>query len=144
MARKRPIPITQRNGTTGARADTKKAAGKSHKATQSTISSFHTLLKRQAQVKRALSRDGSSAQAAMLQAQLSEIDKAISDLGGLDSYQKASTLGQSNQRGGDSSVVLVEWLKELGEAKLREDPLGQERKIRSVKRSQSRGKAIPR
>lgn len=137
MVKKRPIPITKRNDATAAKVVNKKVIGKSHKATQSTISSFHTLLKRQAQVKRALSRDGSSAQAAMLQAQLSEIDNAINDLGGLDSYQKASTLGQSNQRGGDSSVVLVEWLKELGEAKMREVSSGQERKIRSVKRVHS-------
>lgn len=130
MGRKRQVPISQRDDATGVTPKQKKIVGKSHKATQSTISSFHTLLKRQAQLKRALSRDGSSAQAAVLHAQLSEIASAINDLGGLDSYQKASSLGQSNQRGGDSSVVLVEWLKELGEAKLREDPLGQKRKLR--------------
>lgn len=31
----------------------------------------------------------------------------MDDLGGLDMYQKASTLGQSKQRGGDSSKWLI-------------------------------------
>jgi hypothetical protein len=133
MGRKRQVPISQRDGTIAAAPRQRRLVGKSSKATQNTISTFHTLLKRQAQLKRALSKDGSSTQAAILQAQLAEVDSAITDLGGLDSYQKASTLGQSTQRGGDSSVVLIEWLNELGEAKLREDLLGQKRKMRSVR-----------
>lgn len=132
MARKRSVPITQRDTKTGTAPSTKRIVGKSHKATQSTISSFHTLLKRKAQIQRALSQGSSSSQAAALQTQLAEIDSEIDEIGGLDTYQKASTLGQSSQRGGDSSVVLVEWLKELGEAKMREDSAGDARKMRYV------------
>lgn len=130
MARKRSVPITQRGTTTGTAPSSKRTAGKSHRATQSTISSFHTLLKRKAQIQRALSQGSSSSQASVLQNQLAEIEGEIEERGGLDTYQKASTLGQSTQRGGDSSVVLVEWLKELGEAKTREDSAGINRKLR--------------
>ncbi|KAF9585845.1 hypothetical protein BGW38_000481 [Lunasporangiospora selenospora] len=38
---------------------------------------------------------------------IAEIRKEMDDLGGLDMYQKASTLGQSKQRGGDSSKWLI-------------------------------------
>ncbi|ORZ12136.1 putative methyltransferase-domain-containing protein [Lobosporangium transversale] len=40
-------------------------------------------------------------------ARITEIRQEMDDLGGLDMYQKASTLGQSKQRGGDSSKWLV-------------------------------------
>ncbi|KAF9183997.1 hypothetical protein BGZ50_003930 [Haplosporangium sp. Z 11] len=40
-------------------------------------------------------------------ARIAEIRQEMDDLGGLDMYQKASTLGQSKQRGGDSSKWLV-------------------------------------
>lgn len=42
------------------------------------------------------------------------IDCEISSRGGLEEYQLASRIGQSNSRGGDSSKLLVTWLKELG------------------------------
>lgn len=43
------------------------------------------------------------------------ISNELAKLGGLDHYQKASLQGQSHDRGGDSSRVLLEWLpvKEL-------------------------------
>ncbi|KAK4540928.1 hypothetical protein LTR36_008436 [Oleoguttula mirabilis] len=44
-------------------------------------------------------------------AEADELKKRIADLGGLKSYQIASTQGQANDRGGDSSIVLMEWLK---------------------------------
>lgn len=37
--------------------------------------------------------------------------------GGLKDYQLASRIGQSNNRGGDSSKMLVSWMKELGKTK---------------------------
>lgn len=40
-----------------------------------------------------------------------EIDGKIASLGGLESYQLASKTGQTKERGGDSSVALVEWLR---------------------------------
>jgi len=49
-------------------------------------------------------------------AEASQIQKRIDDLGGLKSYQQASIQGQSNDRGGDSSTVLMAWLHHLDKA----------------------------
>ncbi|KAF9974770.1 hypothetical protein BGZ73_001764 [Actinomortierella ambigua] len=46
-------------------------------------------------------------------ARIIEIRLQMDDLGGLDMYQKASTLGQSKQRGGDSSRWLVPVLQRI-------------------------------
>lgn len=46
-------------------------------------------------------------QAAADLVRIAEIRQEMDDLGGLDMYQKASTLGQSKQRGGDSSKWLI-------------------------------------
>ncbi|KAG0269876.1 hypothetical protein DFQ27_001720 [Actinomortierella ambigua] len=46
-------------------------------------------------------------------ARIIEIRQQMDDLGGLDMYQKASTLGQSKQRGGDSSRWLVPVLQRI-------------------------------
>ncbi|TVY65734.1 25S rRNA adenine-N(1) methyltransferase [Lachnellula suecica] len=71
----------------------------SSKATRTLIRSHHTLEKQRA---KALT-DGDGAKAETLR-------KQIEAQGGLENYQRASLLGQSNDRGGDSSRVLVEWL----------------------------------
>lgn len=44
---------------------------------------------------------------------LGNIDSEIEKRGGLETYQIASTLGQDGKRGGDSSKLLVKWLKEI-------------------------------
>lgn len=72
----------------------------SAKATRTLIRSHHSLLKAQA----AALASNDSAKAASIAAE-------IEAEGGIRSYQLASTLGQSTSRGGDSSKVLVEWLK---------------------------------
>jgi len=72
----------------------------SSKATRSIIRSHHTLQKEHA--KSLEEGDVNRAH---------EIEKVISARGGLHSYQLASTIGQSSDRGGDSSKVLVDWLK---------------------------------
>lgn len=76
-----------------------KQINQSSKATRSTIRSYHTLQKR---LSIALS-NGDTALAEALQAELAAG-------GGLEAYQAASTLGQSAERGGDTSKLLVEWL----------------------------------
>ena len=38
----------------------------------------------------------------------------LNDAGGLERYQEASAEGQSTDRGGDSSKILVQWLKDAG------------------------------
>lgn len=81
-----------------------------HKATQSTIATFHTLNKRRSQLLRRINK---VSEADSLKAQLDDVEREISALGGLESYQSASIHGQSVQRGGDSAKVLIEWLREL-------------------------------
>jgi 25S rRNA (adenine2142-N1)-methyltransferase len=72
----------------------------SSKATRTIIRSHHTLEKQKAQ---ALA-DGNQAKVAALTAE-------IEAQGGIQRYQKASLLGQSNDRGGDSSKILMDWLR---------------------------------
>jgi 25S rRNA (adenine2142-N1)-methyltransferase len=72
----------------------------SSKATRTLIRTHHTLLKAHAS---ALSSND-TAKAATIAAE-------ITASGGLESYQLASTLGQSLSRGGDSSRILVSWLQ---------------------------------
>jgi len=78
----------------------KPKASISSKATRTLIRSHHALEKAKAQ---ALA-EGNTALAAVLQNQ-------IDSQGGLESYQRASLQGQSNDRGGDSSKILMEWLE---------------------------------
>ncbi|KAJ5963313.1 uncharacterized protein N7479_003189 [Penicillium vulpinum] len=77
-----------------------KDAALSAKATRTLIRTHHRLLKVRAQ-----------ALAAGDEARVSSIDAQIKANGGLESYQVASKLGQSMDRGGDSSKVLIDWIK---------------------------------
>lgn len=89
------------------------AAAVSRKVTQATISHFHTLLKQKAIVKRQIAAKGDDDDASKeLLTRLVEIDKKLEEVGGLQGYQEASRLGQAEDRGGDSSKILVGWLKE--------------------------------
>lgn len=69
------------------------------KASRTVINKHHQLEK--ARVLAA--KQGDQAKSAAIQAE-------IEALGGLDQYQKASLQGQHKDRGGDSSIVLLEWL----------------------------------
>ncbi|KKK26741.1 nucleolus protein [Aspergillus rambellii] len=85
----------------------KSAPALSSKATRNLIRSHHTLLKLHAQAL----RSGDKALADKLDAQ-------IQQNGGLESYQLASKIGQSLERGGDSSKVLIDWINpQLGALK---------------------------
>lgn len=84
-----------------------------HKATQATIASYHTLIKRRAQLLRQIEK-ASDARVLTLQNEVHEVDREIDAVGGLAAYQAASKFGQSDQRGGDSARVLIAWLHELG------------------------------
>ncbi|KAF8851142.1 hypothetical protein BDZ45DRAFT_157430 [Acephala macrosclerotiorum] len=72
----------------------------SSKKTRTLIRTHHILEKQRA---KALA-DGDEAKAATLA-------KQIEAQGGIESYQRASLIGQTNERGGDSSKVLLEWLE---------------------------------
>ncbi|KAB8232168.1 25S rRNA (adenine2142-N1)-methyltransferase [Aspergillus alliaceus] len=76
-----------------------KHAALSSRATRTLIRSHHRLLKKRVQ-----------ALEAQDEVLVGKIDAQIQENGGLESYQLASKLGQSLERGGDSSKVLVDWL----------------------------------
>ncbi|KAL1984777.1 hypothetical protein VTN96DRAFT_8718 [Rasamsonia emersonii] len=71
----------------------------SSKATRNLIRSHHQLLKARA---KALAAGDSDL--------VKNIDAQIEANGGLESYQLASRTGQSVERGGDSSTVLIDWI----------------------------------
>ncbi|KAJ9603810.1 25S rRNA (adenine2142-N1)-methyltransferase [Cladophialophora chaetospira] len=60
-------------------------------------------------------------------AKVAEIEAQLAAQGGLESYQLASRTGQRNDRGGDSSKVLVKWLE--GEVQARKAALRGSRSI---------------
>ncbi|KAI0194985.1 putative methyltransferase-domain-containing protein [Astrocystis sublimbata] len=72
----------------------------SRKATRELINAIHQLEKTKAQ---ATSKGDKTAEAAA--------DAKIASLGGIQKYQQASLQGQRNDRGGDSSRILMEWLR---------------------------------
>jgi 25S rRNA (adenine2142-N1)-methyltransferase len=74
----------------------------SSKATRTVIRTHHTLEKERA---KALA-SGDDAKAAALA-------KEIDSQGGIKSYQRASLIGQTSERGGDSSKILMQWLDPL-------------------------------
>jgi 25S rRNA (adenine2142-N1)-methyltransferase len=78
-----------------------KPASLTAKATRTIIRTHHTLQKQHTQAVK--SGDVAKAKA---------IERQIEEQGGLKSYQQASITGQSKIRGGDSSTVLMTWLKE--------------------------------
>ncbi|KAL4917915.1 putative methyltransferase-domain-containing protein [Aspergillus aurantiobrunneus] len=71
----------------------------SAKATRSLIRSHHTLLKQRAQALKSKDKD-----------LVDKLEAEIEANGGLKSYQLASKIGQSRDRGGDSSKVLIDWI----------------------------------
>ena len=117
--RARKLPLT---------TEKSKRMSTTHKATQATISSYHTLLKQQSRVKAQIANVSTSHDHEVLNASLARIDTDIAALGGLETYQNASKLGQSAERGGDSAKVLIDWLKELGKAPSKTEPILASRK----------------
>lgn len=73
------------------------------KLSKKVINSHHTLQKRLSQAQLAETPDSR---------RIETLQKEISSLGGIERYQYASLNGQSSSRGGDSSRILVQWLKD--------------------------------
>ena len=94
---KRPLSLSHGRYTAAKRV----TGSQSSKKTRNAISLYHQLQKARAQ---ALC-NGEHEKATQLQ---NEIDSH----GGLASYQVASLTGQSKERGGDTSKVLVDWIRE--------------------------------
>ncbi|KAL1995324.1 hypothetical protein VTN49DRAFT_1511 [Thermomyces lanuginosus] len=95
--KKRPLLLSH---TRPPLAKKQAAPSLSAKATRHLIRSHHQLLK--AREKAAAAGDAE---------RVAAIDAEIAARGGLESYQLASRTGQSRERGGDSSIVLLEWLR---------------------------------
>ncbi|KAF3064210.1 25S rRNA adenine-N(1) methyltransferase [Daldinia childiae] len=74
----------------------------SRKATRTLINSHHVLEKKKVQ---AIAKGDIATQ--------TTIEAEIAALGGLEKYQQASLQGQRLDRGGDSSRVLMDWLKSM-------------------------------
>ncbi|KAG1730599.1 nucleolus protein [Suillus lakei] len=94
--RKKKVPITS----------TEKASSSNNPTSSRTvIRRFHVLLKKQGQLKNAPSTNVEA---------LGEIEHQINELGGLATYQRMSSVGQGNDRGGGSEKVLIQWLIDMG------------------------------
>lgn len=89
-------------------AAAEKASTLSSKATKSLINKHHQLNKQLAKAERDCDT-----------VKIERLRNELSNEGGLERYQSASITGQSLLRGGDSSKVLVDWLK----PHLRSEPL---------------------
>ncbi|KAL1880643.1 25S rRNA (adenine2142-N1)-methyltransferase [Diaporthe australafricana] len=83
----------------------------SRKATRTLINQIHTLEKRRKQA----AQNGDAATEAAVASE-------IASLGGIEKYQQASLQGQRNDRGGDSSKILLDWLKPLELTEASADP----------------------
>ncbi|CAF3579751.1 hypothetical protein SNK03_002864 [Fusarium graminearum] len=89
----------------------KSSRSMSRKASRTLINTHHQLEKQRRQ---AAAKGDTSTE--------TRIASEIAKLGGLDHYQKASLQGQSLDRGGDTSKVLLEWLP-VADLKKRAQPL---------------------
>ncbi|KAI0399918.1 putative methyltransferase-domain-containing protein [Xylaria palmicola] len=94
--KKRPVKSLAR----GRPPTVQKPKSISRKATRGLINTIHQLEKKKAQ---AVAKGDKAAEAAA--------NAEIASLGGIGKYQQASLQGQRHDRGGDSSRVLMEWLK---------------------------------
>ncbi|KAI0085453.1 nucleolus protein [Irpex rosettiformis] len=113
---KRKVPVTVRKGKRSGTRTPGPSGSSKPAATRKVIRRFHILHKRQAQLQKFLEGDSVelSRQAKDAREELQAIEQEISDMGGLEAYQKMSVIGQGNDRGGGSEKVLLEFLEELG------------------------------
>jgi len=98
--RKRKIPIT-------CRSESQQTSSSNPVSSRTFIRSFHGLLKKHAQLQ-GLTRNSENVKA------LADVDREIEELGGLAAYQRMSSIGQGDDRGGGSEKVLISWLREMG------------------------------
>jgi len=103
--RKRPVTTVERHGSSS-----------TPYASRTIIRRFHTLLKQQKCAR------GDA---------LANINREIDALGGLEEYQRMSCIGQSDDRGGGSEHVLIEWLKQMDWVTMKEKDRRQHRSVSS-------------
>ncbi|THH06266.1 hypothetical protein EW145_g4198 [Phellinidium pouzarii] len=106
--RKAPVTASFASGSLGKGAGrlTRFASSANPLTSARLIRQFHVLLKQRTQLeKKQTSPENVQA--------LADVDEEIAGLGGLETYQRMSAIGQGTDRGGGSERVFVEWLKEL-------------------------------
>jgi 25S rRNA (adenine2142-N1)-methyltransferase len=81
------------------------------KHTRKIIRRHHTLMKRKSYLEKQLSLDSDPQKRTSIRTEITDIQNTIHSNGGLIKYQLASIAGQESGRGGDTSKVLVEWLR---------------------------------
>lgn len=116
----RKLPITTPVGPAGT---SRSPSGTSNNpsATRTLIRRFHVLIKRKGQLQKLLKNGNSSDNHLKAKWELSAVEDEITQLGGLEVYQRMSSIGQGHDRGGGSEKVFIEWLEELGEAQTARD-----------------------
>ncbi|KAJ2502939.1 25S rRNA (adenine2142-N1)-methyltransferase [Coemansia sp. RSA 1972] len=87
--------------------------GKSSTETRRRINHFHTLIKQYAKLGALKQQTQDSQALGEVDEQIRAVSEEMTQMGGLDWYQRASLLGQSKQRGGDTSRWFVPKLREL-------------------------------
>ena len=100
--RRRKAPVTATSKLSNASTSSSKP-----QSSRSLIRRFHVLLKRRAQLEKQKESDENAKE-------LLEVGKEIEDMGGLAAYQRMSSIGQGDDRGGGSEKIFIGWLKELG------------------------------
>ncbi|KAH9952205.1 putative methyltransferase-domain-containing protein [Amylocystis lapponica] len=103
---KRKTPVTTPES---AAHSTPSGSSSNPTSTRTLIRRFHVLIKRKAQLQ---STSHGKNGAAKTKAELEDVERQIEELGGLGAYQRMSSIGQGNDRGGGSEKVLIEWLKD--------------------------------
>ncbi|KAK7429524.1 25S rRNA (adenine2142-N1)-methyltransferase [Neonectria magnoliae] len=109
MVSKKPTRL--KSLSSGRPPTVKSSRSMSRKASRTLINTHHQLDKQRRQAAAKGDKDGEG-----------RISAQIEKLGGIDHYQKASLQGQSLDRGGDTSKVLLEWLS-VAELKALGQPL---------------------
>ncbi|KAK7409018.1 25S rRNA (adenine2142-N1)-methyltransferase [Neonectria punicea] len=109
MVSKKPTRL--KSLSSGRPPTVKSSRSMSRKASRTLINTHHQLDKQRRQAAAKGDKDGEG-----------RISAQIEKLGGIDHYQKASLQGQSLDRGGDTSKVLLEWLP-VAELKELDQPL---------------------
>lgn len=102
------MPKTRKRKSPIVSVETASTSSSTPLLTRTIIRRFHVLLKQQAQLRNSHLGDANTTQA------LSDVERQISELGGLEEYQRLSAVGQGTDRGGGSEKVLIGWLKDMG------------------------------
>jgi len=98
------MPKTRKKKTPVTNTDKATSSSNPH-SSRTVIRRFHVLLKKQRQLKLAPSTDAQ---------ELRDVEREIEEMGGLAVYQRMSSVGQGNDRGGGSEKVLIQWLIDMG------------------------------